>query len=65
MPKWGYESHQYGRRVLFPHWLPALLFAALALAFGIRRPYRFSLRTLLVAMTFVAVLLGLIAVAMR
>jgi hypothetical protein len=48
----------------FPHWLPVLLTGALAIALGIRHAYRFSLRSLLLATTLVAVVLGLVA-AMR
>ena len=40
------------------HWLPALLFAAVAAIPWLR--WRFSLRTLLIATTLVAVVLGLI-----
>jgi hypothetical protein len=46
--------------LLVPHWLPALLFATLAAAPWISRSWRFSLRTLLIATTLVAILLGLI-----
>jgi hypothetical protein len=45
-----------------PHWFGALLFAALAVVPWIRR---FSLRTLLIATTLVAVALGLIEWASR
>ena len=43
--------------VLVPHWFPVLLFAALSAAPWLR--CRFSLRTLLIATTLVAVVLGL------
>jgi hypothetical protein len=46
-----------------PHWAFLLLFGVLAAAFGIRAPYRFSLRTLLIVTTLVAVVLSAIAVA--
>jgi hypothetical protein len=46
-----------------PHWLPVLLTAVSAAALGIRRPYRFSLRTLLIATTLVAVGMGIIVAA--
>jgi hypothetical protein len=65
LPIWNYHSDQYGRRILLPHWLTVLVTGAFAAAFGIRRPFRFGLRTMLIATTFVAMLLGLIAVAMR
>jgi hypothetical protein len=42
-----------------PHWFVALLFAALAALPWIRPT--FSLRTLLIATTLIAVLLGLVA----
>lgn len=41
-------------------WIPVLTTGLLAALLGIRRPYRFSLRTLLIAMTLIAVLLGLV-----
>ena len=41
-----------------PHWFPAMLFATLSAAPWIR--WRFTLRTLLIAITAVAVVLGLI-----
>jgi hypothetical protein len=43
-----------------PHWFPMLVFVALAPASWIPRKDRFSLRTLLIATTLVAVVLGLI-----
>ena len=46
--------------LIAPHWLPALLSAALAVIPWISRSWRFSLRTLLIAMTLIAVVLGLI-----
>jgi hypothetical protein len=47
-------------RVATPLWFPVLLSGALAALFGIRT-YRFSLYTLLVATTLVAIVLGLAA----
>jgi hypothetical protein len=44
-----------------PHWLPAFLCSALAVIPWISRSWRFSLRTLLIATTLVAVGLGLVA----
>jgi hypothetical protein len=41
-----------------PHWLPALLFAAIAIVPWISQSWRFSLRALLIAMTLIAVGLG-------
>jgi hypothetical protein len=54
-----------GQQVTVPHWFPALVFGALAAAFGIRAPYRFSMRTLLIACTVVAVVLGAVVIAAR
>ena len=45
---------------VLPYWFPVLFTAVLAAALGIRRPFQFSLRTLLIAMTIIAVWLGLI-----
>jgi hypothetical protein len=58
----GGGSDQYYTHVRFPHWFPILLFTISAAFAGfpwIR--WRFSLRTLLIATTLVAVVLGLIA----
>jgi hypothetical protein len=57
--KWGLS----GRLVRTPHWLPILLSAALVAAPWLR--WRFSLRTLLIATTLVAVVLGAIVYATR
>jgi hypothetical protein len=65
MQKWYFSSNKYGRSVRFPHWVPALVFGALAAAFGIRTPYRFSLRTMLIVTTLVAVVLGAVVFAVR
>jgi hypothetical protein len=46
--------------LITPHWHPALLCAALAVIPWISRSWRFSLRTLLIAMTLAAAGLGLI-----
>jgi hypothetical protein len=46
--------------LLAPHWFAALVFAALAAIPWISRSWRFSLRTLLIATTLVAVGLGVI-----
>jgi hypothetical protein len=57
----GFVSHDIQilrRPVLLPHWLLTLLFAMLAGAPWLG--WRFSLRTLLIGMTVVAVALGLI-----
>jgi hypothetical protein len=49
--------------LVVPHWLPALLSAALGVIPWISRSWRFSLRTLLIAMTLAAVGLGIIVVS--
>jgi hypothetical protein len=49
--------------LIAPFWLPALLSVALAVTPWISRSWRFSLRTLLVATTLVAVILGLVVYA--
>jgi hypothetical protein len=46
-----------------PLWCPALIFAALSIAPWLR--WRFSLRTLLIVMTLLAILLGAIVISMR
>lgn len=58
----GFAYYEDGFVMAFiaPHWLPALLSAALAVIPWISRSWRFSLRTLLIATTLVAVALGLI-----
>jgi hypothetical protein len=57
-------EHDYGRTVIqLPYWFLTLLFAATAGLPWIR--WRFTLRTLLIATTLVAVLLGLIAYSAR
>ena len=48
-----------------PHWFVALIFGVLAAALRIRVPYRFSLRTLMIASTLVAVILGAVVIAAR
>jgi hypothetical protein len=44
-----------------PYWFLALSTGALAMLFQLRWPWRFSLRTMLIATTIVAVVLGMIA----
>lgn len=46
---------------IMPYWFPVIMTGLLAAVLGIRRPYRFSLRTLLIAMTVIVGWLGLIA----
>ena len=52
-------------RVLMPHWFPLIVAGTLSAAPWLRLPRRFSLRTLLIATTLVAVALGLIVWASR
>jgi hypothetical protein len=52
-------------RIRGPHWFPVLIFAALTAAPWLRGSRKFSLRTLLIATTLVAVVLGLVAWAAR
>jgi hypothetical protein len=49
----------------FPHWCPVLVVAALTASPWVRWSERFSLRTLLIATTLVAVVLGLVVWATR
>jgi hypothetical protein len=58
----GFRYYDDGlvRALIAPHWLPALLSATLAVIPWISRSWRFSLRTLLIATTLVAVVLGLV-----
>jgi hypothetical protein len=51
--------------LVISHWLLVLVTGTLAAVFGICRPYRlsFSLRTMFIATTLIAVLLGLIVLA--
>jgi hypothetical protein len=60
----AYYDDSFVRAFILPHWLPALFLAAIAVIPWISRSWRFSLRTLLIALTLVAVGLGVIVVAM-
>ncbi len=57
------SSGVFGFSLQLPHGLLVLLTGSMAATLGIRRPYRFSLRTLLIAMTLIAVILGIIAIS--
>ena len=61
LERWGF-SHSllqpFDCYIAMPHWLPALLLAISAAAPWIRWKRQYSLRTLLIAMTLVAVVLG-------
>jgi hypothetical protein len=53
----------------FPHWIPILALAIIAglpcLPWVRQLPWHFSLRTLLIAMTLVAIVLGAIVFSMK
>ena len=59
-PRFAYELVQGRLHVVTPLWLPVLILGALAALLGVRT-YRFSLYALCMAMTFVAMVLGLAA----
>jgi hypothetical protein len=62
--KWRWEVSRTGRFFVYlPHWFPVTILTAFAIAPWV--PWRFSLRTLLIATTLVAVVLGLIVWAVR
>jgi hypothetical protein len=58
----GFAYYEDGFVTAFiaPHWLPALLLAALGIIPWISRSWRFSLRTLLIGTALVAVGLGIV-----
>ena len=58
----GFAHYDGGswKALVAPHWFPALLSVVLATIPWFSRSFRFSLRTLLIATTLVAVVLGLI-----
>jgi hypothetical protein len=58
-------SDAYFSYVTFPCWLPVLLSMTLAATPWVFRKVQFSIRTLLIATTLVAVLLGLVVYALR
>lgn len=57
-PTWSFVSNRFNTEVTFPHWFLATLCAILAPASCL--PWRFTVRTLLIATTLVALALGLI-----
>jgi hypothetical protein len=59
-PSFQWSRERVGSAVSFPHWFPAIEFAALAAILWIPWSNKFSLRTLLIATTLVAVVLGLV-----
>jgi hypothetical protein len=50
-----------GRFLFLPYWFLTLVAGSLAMAFQLRWPWRFTLRSLFIATTFLAVVLGMIA----
>lgn len=64
--KWEFRSDNNGTRLRFPHRLPIAVSMVLAVAPWIRQlRWHFTLRTLLIATTLVAVVMGLIVWARR
>jgi hypothetical protein len=61
----GFSPAPFWPGVVIPDWLPTLLFAGLTAAPWLRWSKSFSLRTLLIATTLIAVTLGLICYAIR
>jgi hypothetical protein len=56
----GYYGTAFEHGLLVPHWFAVLVSTFLAAAPWMRRPYRFSIRTLLIATTLVAAGLGIV-----
>jgi len=50
-----------GWGVIVPYWFLVLVAGMLGVVVRLERPWRYSTRTLLIAITFVAILLGLVA----
>jgi hypothetical protein len=68
MPKsWWFQVMRFTTKNEFhaPQWFPVALAAMLGTLPWIRRPKRFSLRTLLIATTIIGLLLGLIIATTR
>jgi hypothetical protein len=64
--QWKLIWERRGHGAMFPYWFLVLVFGGLAISPWTTRPkLRFSLRTLLIATTLVAVALGLIVWAVR
>jgi hypothetical protein len=59
----GLQRSANGYVIGCPHWALAALSAGIGTALATRSPCRFSLRTLLIAMTLVALMLGAVAIA--
>ena len=54
-----------GDTFLMPYWFPVMLSGTVAAVLGVRQPYQhaFGRRTLLIATTLVAVVLGVVAIS--
>lgn len=61
----GYTPPPYSLDVFAPHWFFILVFATFAMAPWIHWSKRFSLRTLLIAMTVIAMILGTVIAMSR
>jgi hypothetical protein len=63
LPEFEFRILLNGGYTRFPHWFAILIAGAVAVATWIR--WRFSIRTLLIATTLVAVVLGAVVYAIR
>lgn len=55
----GFKKSPAGSIVTAPHWLLVLMSAMISGILRIKHPWRFSIRSLLIAMTFTAIVLGM------
>ena len=65
VPSWHrplFKIQLFRRPILLPHWMFVMLWASLSAAPWVRWSRRFSLRTLLIAMTMVAIGLGIFTI---
>jgi hypothetical protein len=65
-PAWQFVSQATpyrSRFVVVPHFFPMLVVGFVGAFTGVRRPYQFSLRTLLITITVIAVSLGVFAIS--
>lgn len=56
--EWGIKSNAISTVIYFRHWFPVMIFATAAALPWL--PWRFSLRTLLIATTLLALVVGLV-----
>jgi len=61
--QFAYDREPDNTELILPHWFLVFMFAAIAVAPWIRWSNRFSLRTLLIATTLIAVALGIMAMS--